>query len=71
MSDILSPQDLEALTGKKLASAQIRWLDRNGWAYVVSGAGRPVVLREYRNQRLGVGEKLTITASQPNWLKLA
>ena len=51
---IIGRADLNALTGYSRASAQIRWLRRNGWRFTVSGLGDPIVARS-EFERLLVG----------------
>ena len=48
----LIPSELIELTGRKRPSAQAAQLGRMGWAYVMSGAGRPLVLKAYAEDRL-------------------
>lgn len=50
----LTPDDLKDLTDMVIPSAQARWLERNGWKFVLSAAGRPKVLWSYAEFRLGV-----------------
>jgi Domain of unknown function (DUF4224) len=51
---IVPKEDLKALTGYSRASAQIRWLHRHGWKFIVNGLGDPVVaLAEFNRQMVG------------------
>jgi hypothetical protein len=58
--------DLEALTGFNRVSAQIRWLHRNGWKFVVNGRGDPVVALAEFNRHM-VGGKGAPPTQEPNW----
>ncbi|TAG79186.1 MAG: DUF4224 domain-containing protein [Burkholderiales bacterium] len=51
---LLSADDLFALTGYRLATAQRRWLDRQGLPYLLDAANRPRVSREAVERLLGV-----------------
>lgn len=63
----LTAEDLHDLTGYVMPSAQIRWLDRAGWEYVVSGLGRPKVLRAYAEQRLGLAHEKPSAHTEPDF----
>jgi len=39
----LTAEERETLTGYKRWSAQMRWLQRHGYKYTMSGLGEPVV----------------------------
>lgn len=70
MSTYLRRDDLVELTGYVQKTAVMRWLDANGWPYVINGVdGWPRVLRLYHDQRL-MGEKVSATrrkAAEPEW----
>jgi hypothetical protein len=51
---VLTPEELQEVTGLKQASSQIRWLSENGWLFHVGGDGLPKVDREYYRERVGV-----------------
>jgi Domain of unknown function (DUF4224) len=62
---------LEELTGLCQPAAQIRWLTRHGWRFVVNAAGRPVVARAEFDQHMvtkpvTVG-LLTTNRVEPDW----
>lgn len=42
---ILTAAEIEAITDLKQAAAQIRWLTRKGWRFVIGANGHPKVLR--------------------------
>ncbi len=58
MSDYLSADELEDLTGYKAGQYALmrNWLDRNGWKYAVSKNHMPKVLKAFRDQKLGMSE---------------
>jgi len=43
----LSSEELRDLTDLKIPKAQMKWLDKNNFPYVVSAAGKPKVLRSF------------------------
>lgn len=51
-SEILTPDELVALTGHKQPKAQKEWLDNNGIHYLVNGKHRPVVGRHHAREVL-------------------
>ena len=66
----LTPCELQDLTGYRIRSAVMRWLDRNGWPYAAPGAdGWPRVLRQYHDDRMSghAVSRLTKRKSEPNW----
>jgi hypothetical protein len=48
----LTPTDISQLTGYTRASAQIRWLRRNGWRFNVNALGEPVVATAEFNRHM-------------------
>lgn len=50
----LTQTDMKGLTGSGVVSEQIEWLQDRGWIYELSRSGRPVVLREYAERKLGL-----------------
>ncbi len=70
----LSPVELIDLTGRKLASAQRRWLTENGYRFSENANGRPIVARKYVLSRLGAAAEESVTAmpgARPNFAALA
>ncbi len=63
----LTQQDLFELTDKVMASAQIRWLERNAWVYSVSALGRPKVLKAYADQRGGLDAARPKEQTEPDF----
>jgi hypothetical protein len=53
VSLLLTADELEALTGYKLAAYQRKWLTARGWAFELSASGKPRVLRAHAEERLG------------------
>ena len=51
-TELLTVEELFEVTGRKHVASQRDWLDKNGWAYVVNAAGRPIVGRWYARMRL-------------------
>lgn len=68
MNLLLTRDELHELTGYARRSDQIRWLERQGWRFVVGADGRAKVGREYAGAMLGTGpaNEATLT-SEPNW----
>ncbi len=44
-TEILTPDELADIVGRKHVATQRAWLDKNGWPYVVNAAGHPIVGR--------------------------
>lgn len=66
MNEFLSTDELAALVGCRTNQRMmmIRWLDKNHWIYVLDRNSAPRVLREYRNQKMGIanGSRSTKTS---------
>jgi Domain of unknown function (DUF4224) len=54
---MLSSDEIKALTGYTRSSAQIRWLRRNGWRFVVNALGQPIVATAEFDRHLVGGRK--------------
>ncbi|KVD48645.1 hypothetical protein WS61_07440 [Burkholderia sp. ABCPW 11] len=56
MSAYLTAGELADLVGCKpnQRATMARWLDRNGWRYVVDTNGLPKVARAFHDQKLGI-----------------
>jgi hypothetical protein len=48
----LTQEELKELTDRKIPNAQIRWLQKHAYPFVISASGKPKVLREYVMQKL-------------------
>lgn len=46
-TEFLTNDELHHLTGVERKSAQIKWLKKCGWKFIVNAAGFPVVSRMY------------------------
>ena len=51
----LQVDEVATLTGFKLPGRQFRWLNEEGWRFVISGSGRPIIARKYAEKMLGCG----------------
>lgn len=63
---IVPKSELKILTGYTRVSAQIRWLRRHGWKFIVNGLGDPIVAIAEFNRHM-VGGKGAPTSQEPNW----
>lgn len=63
----LMHDELRVLTGAVRAKQQIAWLESKRWAYEISKLGRPVVLRAYVEQRLGLESSVAKPESEPDF----
>lgn len=52
-SFLLNAAEVADLTGYQKPNAQFRWLEREGFPFLIGGDGRPKVLRELVVRRLG------------------
>lgn len=52
---LLSHEEVQEITGFKMARFQVAWLQRKGWRFEINGAGRPIVARRYAEKMLGCG----------------
>jgi len=69
----LTPVELAELTGRKLASAQRRWLAENKYLFVQNANGRPIVARGHVMARLGAAPDESVAAlpgPRPNFAAL-
>lgn len=65
--EILSDEELVVITGYKPRAWQRRWLKENGWHFVESRGGRPLVGRLYARQKLSgvVIDTVPVAAAPP------
>lgn len=71
-SEFLTQREIAEITGCGRAASQRRWLDANGWPYVVNAAGRPIVGRILARMKLA-GIQPTAAGfqeAQPNFAAL-
>ena len=67
MSLFLTPEELQELTGRKRASAQIRALRAIGVEHKIRPDGHPVVLRAHVEALLGATPGVSSEQYEPNW----
>jgi hypothetical protein len=64
----LAAGEVEALTGFKSPGRQCKWLHEEGWRFVISGSGRPIVARKYAEMMLGCGgAEMQFERPRPNF----
>lgn len=66
---LLTPDEVNEITGFKLNRLQVDWLQRKGWRFEINAVGRPVVARKYAEKMLGCGEDGGM-AVRPNFAAL-
>lgn len=66
-SEILTEEEISAITGFKLTRAQISWLDLHGWHYELTGARRPIVGRVYARLKLAGVQPTGANAVAQTW----
>ena len=66
-SETLSEEELATITGYKTPSFQRRWLARNAWEHVLTGAQRPVVGRVYARLKLAGVKPSATNAVAETW----
>lgn len=59
-STYLYVDEVERITGYVRSDAQKKWLTENGWKFVISSSGKPVILRKFANsaENLAVKQKI-------------
>lgn len=60
----LTAHEIQQLTGRQRATAQVRWLRQHGYRHTVNALGSPVVAVAEANRKLVGGAK---TNQEPNW----
>ncbi|MDT8998383.1 DUF4224 domain-containing protein [Paucibacter sp. APW11] len=60
----LTAEELERMTGTPVPRLQIHWLESNGWKFIKTRAGVPVVGRLYANLKMGGVEMANIVAPE-------
>lgn len=63
----LQPEELVDLTDRQLPSKQIDWLNKYGWKFAISAAGKPKVARSYYEFRLGNMETEPAHEQEPDF----
>jgi hypothetical protein len=66
---LLTPDELEQITGRKLPKKQVEWLLAKHWQFEVNARGAPVVARTYAEARLsGISAMPQVTRQRrPNF----
>ena len=68
----LTDRELEAITGRRRSSAQLRWLRANGFLCIRRGDGRPLVSRSHFEAVMGgISRSLMATTPEPDFDSLA
>jgi hypothetical protein len=52
----LDPDEVEVLTGFRMAMRQVEWLRTKGWRFELNGNRKPIIARRYAEKMLGCGE---------------
>lgn len=55
---ILTPDELHEITGLLYPAAQIKWLKKNHWQFVVNHKNKPIVGRDYARSKLAGSDKV-------------
>lgn len=63
---IVEKAELVILTGYVQRAAQVRWLRRNGWKFVINALGNPIVAVAEFNRHM-VGGKQAVASQEPNY----
>lgn len=51
-SEMLTPEEVQTISGCGRRGDQIKWLKQNGWTFVTNRAGDPIIGRLYARLRL-------------------
>lgn len=69
--EILTQDEVSALTGRKQRADQVKWLSDNGWRAQVNAAGLPVVGRWYARMKMaGVDLSSLSVGKLPDFSKI-
>jgi len=66
---LLTNDELAELVGSSRVCAQITWLQKNGWRYVLSRTGHPRVSRDFFLDAMGRQDAFRASRSEPNWTR--
>ena len=66
-TETLAEDELVMITGYQRPAQQKQWLLQNGWQYVLTGAGRPVVGRVYARLKLAGVKPSDTNAIAETW----
>lgn len=67
---LLTPEELEQITGRKREKQQVEWLLAKHWQFEVNARGAPVVARSYAEARLSgvsLAPQVASRARRPNF----
>jgi hypothetical protein len=64
MSLLLTPDEIQDLTGLQQFAAQRRWLDANGWRYTIDARGRPKISRVFFEKHMSEEDETKIECKQ-------
>lgn len=66
-SETLTDEELATITGYQIPSKHIQWLTNNHWAFVLTGARRPIVGRVYARMKLAGVQPYSVSAVAETW----
>tara|TARA_R110001592_G_scaffold91274_1_gene267352 strand:+ start:5030 stop:5272 length:243 start_codon:yes stop_codon:yes gene_type:complete len=72
-TEVLGPEEVIQITGCARRNDQINWLELQGWAYVKTRAGEPIIGRLYARLKLaGISTQLlmAVEAKGPDLSKI-
>ena len=72
-TEFLTDEEMTTLTGINRKSRQVEWLRENGWRFVKTLSGKPIVSRIYCRQKLSdsVPEAYSVGADMPDFSQVA
>jgi len=66
-TETLAEEELATISGYQTPSKQIQWLTNNHWAFVLTGARRPIVGRVYARMKLAGIQPFSVKAVAEAW----
>ena len=66
-TETLAEEELATISGYQTPSKQIQWLTSNHWAFVLTGARRPIVGRVYARMKLAGIQPFSVKAVAEAW----
>lgn len=63
-SEVLSPDELCAISGRARKDDQRNWLNEQGWKFMLNAGGAPIVGRWYARMKMA-GVDLATVSAQP------
>lgn len=61
---LLTPDEVQQITGRKLRRQQVEWLKGNHWQFEVNARGMPIIARSYAEAHLS-GSTCTSQPARP------